>query len=298
MIVTFTHKEGEKLQVVKIIRDTLKCGLKEAKEFADQGFVPDLTVVDAEKLVYTLGQSGRVKSVESNNDPKDVENLLPIIDRVSEIKKDESITISFTPKEEYSNWNVSRAIHSKLAYSIKEITKIVKEGRLTCSMEDWLKIRDELQKVADVCVINDNTKDLLPVIDTEEVPQSKIMVASEVDEMTGDSITVVVSLIPVKQELVEKVQSDNRRMRSILPLIGSIIPQMRRATMGTIIDDNQCTQMVALYSPSCAIDLDKATQLGEFAEAIGEAIIDFIDNDFDEARIRAIAKDLAPLYEN
>lgn len=225
MIVTFIPKEGETLHVVKVIRDTLKCSLKEAKDFTDQCFVPDLTVTAAEELVYTLGQSGHVKSVEANNDPKDVENLLPIIDRISETKKDD-------------------------------------------------------------------TEDLPAVVDTEEVRKSEIFVSSTVYE--GGAKTVVFNEMHLTKEDAEKMET--MRASSICSLVGEIIgPVTNIAVIG---NDEIMSSIVALRIPKGCIDIEGINQLGEFAEAINEMILDFVHGSIDESRIHAICKDMDPMYED
>lgn len=297
MIVQFTYTEGMAHSVANTIKDILDCTHVEATNFATQGFVDHLTPEKAEALYKALSQITYTKEVSISN--TDAEKN-PSENANSVDEEDESITISFTPKEGCTKrdiFNVFRSI-AKSDEAFGKRMNAVRKGYLKCPMEDWLKMRDELQKVANVCVINDGTEDLPAVVDAEEVHKSEIMVASEVDEDTNESITVVLCLITLNEETFEKFKNNRKRISGVLRIVGSIIPQIRRICIAGVEDKEKQTLMVALESPTCAIALDKATELGEFAEAIGESIIDFVDNDFNETRIRAIESDLAPLYAN
>lgn len=297
MIVQFTYDDDHKTTITKAIKTTLNCSLFEAHNFANQGFVDHLTPEKAEALYKALSQIVYTKEVSVSNtdaekDPSENTNSID--------EEDEFITISFTPKEGCTKrdiFNVFRSI-AKSDTGFGKRMNAVREGYLKCPMEDWLKVRDELQKVANVCVINDGTEDLPAVVDAEEVHKSEIMVASEVDEDTNESVTVVLCLITLNEETFEKFKNNRKRISGVLRIVGSIIPQIRRICITGVEDEEKQVLMIALESPTCAIALDKATELGEFAEAIGESIIDFVDNDFNETRIRAIESDLAPLYAN
>lgn len=197
--------------------------------------------------------------------------------------------------------NVIDVVKEIVGCSLEKATEVVNIGRIHCPTTMGKELAKKLSTFAKIRTFEANEdaeeQNNVPMC-VEEVPQSEIMVASEIDEDTNESITVVLCLITPSTETVEKFKNNRKRMSGILPIVGSVVPQIRRIVMGTIVNDDKETLMVALASPSCAIALDKATQLGEFAEAIGKAILDFVDNDFNEARIRAIAKDLSSLYED